>query len=106
MLAQRDDFRCLLIFSVKCKGADVETWDVLYTSDRRFLAGHGQALAEALLPVGSAVLAADRRLVSGAAPGAKAEPLPVPRFYKSPRLAPHEIDHLYNELQLLDLKLD
>ncbi len=106
VLAQRDDARCLLMFSVKRKGADVDTWDVLYTSDRRFLADHGQALAEALLPVESAALAADRRFVNGAAPGAKAEPLPVPRFYKSARLAPHEIDHLYSELQLLDMKLD
>ena len=106
VLAQRDDARCLLVFSVKRKGADVDTWDVLHTSDRRFLAGHGQALAEALLPEGPAALAADRRFVDGAAPGATAEPLPVPRFYRSPRLAPHEIDHLYNELQLLDLKLD
>lgn len=114
VLAAAGGARCLLVFSVKRKGADVETWDVLHVADRGFLAAHGQALADALLPDGPAVLAADCRFVAGSAPrappgappGAAAEPLPVPRFYKSARLARHEIDHLYNELQLLDLKLD
>ena len=106
MLAQHGGTRCLLVFSVSLKGADIETWDVLHTSDRSFLDRHGAALAGALLPAGPAVLAADRRFVDGPAPGAAAEPLPSPRLYKSPRLAPHEIDHLYNELQLLELKLD
>jgi hypothetical protein len=52
------------------------------------------------------VLAADARFVDGVQNGAEREALPVPRFFKTERLAPHEIDHLYTELQLLDLKLD
>jgi len=106
VLAEHAGRRCLLLFSVSRKGADVETWDVLHASDRAFLAEHGQGLAEALLPAGAAVLAADPRLVDGHAPGATPYPLPIPRLYRSRRLAPEQVDFLYNELQLLDLKLD
>ena len=34
------------------------------------------------------------------------EPIPVARYYKSRRLAPSEVDNMYSELLLLDLKLD
>jgi hypothetical protein len=106
LLIEADDGQALLFFSIKRKGADVTWFDLLHTSDRAFLAANAQALAGAILPDGPAVLAADCRFVDGAADGAERQALPVPRFYKTERLAPHEIDHLYTELQLLDLKLD
>jgi len=98
--------RSLLFFSVKQKGADVTWFDLLHAGDRAMFTAHAQALANALLPDGPAVLAADGRFVLRPPDGAAHEPLPVPRFFKTERLAPHEIDHLYTELQLLDLKLD
>jgi hypothetical protein len=94
-----------MFFSVKLKGQDVRYFDLLHTGDRALLAEHGQALADAILPGGPAVLAADCRFVDGTPEGAKREALAVPRFYKSTRLAPARIDLLYSELQLLDLKL-
>lgn len=97
--------RALMFFSVKLKGADVTYFDLLHTGDRALLVDHGQALADAILPVGPAVLAADCRFVDGAPGGAEREAFAVPRFYKSTRLAPAQIDLLYSELQLLDLKL-
>lgn len=106
VLAGQGAKRCLLIFSVVRKGAGIETWDMLYTGDRAFLARHGQALADALLPAREpAALVADSRFVDGASPGGVTETLGTPRLYRSPRLAPHQIDNLYNELQLLELKL-
>jgi GNAT superfamily N-acetyltransferase len=97
--------RALMVFSVKQKGEDVTYFDLLHTGDRALLAEHGQALADAILPGGPAVLAADCRFVDGAPQGAGREALPVPRYFKSTRLAPARIDLLYSELQLLDLKL-
>ena len=106
VLASHGGAHCLFAFSVVRKGEGVETWDLLYTGDRGFLARHGQALADSLLPAAApAALVADGRFVDGASPGGVAEPLGTPRLYRSPRLAPHQIDHLYNELQLLELKL-
>jgi len=106
LLIEAAGAQALLFFSIKRKGADVIWFDLLHTSDRALFAAHAQAVADAILPDGPAVLAADCRFVEGSATGAERQGLPVPRFYKTERLAPHEIDHLYTELQLLDLKLD
>lgn len=97
--------RALMFFSVKRKGEDVTYFDLLHTGDGALLAEHGQALADAILPGGPAVLAADCRFAEGPPEGAEREALAVPRFYKSTRLVPARIDLLYSELQLLDLKL-
>lgn len=111
VLVETGEHRALLFFSVKQKGSDVTYFDLLHTGDGALLAGHGQALADAILPDGAVVLAADCRFVANdsidrrAPDGAEREALPVPRYYKSTRLAPARIDLLYSELQLLDLKL-
>jgi hypothetical protein len=52
------------------------------------------------------VLAIDRRLLAGHKADGAVEPIPVARYYKSRRLAPSEVDNMYSELLLLDLKLD
>jgi hypothetical protein len=106
MLIEAEGGQALLFFSIKRKGKDVTWFDLLHASDRALFAAQAQALANAVLPDGPAVLAADCRFVEGSATGAERQVLPVPRFYKTQRLEPHEIDHLYTELQLLDLKLD
>ncbi|MEK9662940.1 MAG: hypothetical protein VW644_14630, partial [Alphaproteobacteria bacterium] len=78
----------------------------LHTGDRDFLAEYGQALAAALLPADApAAMVADSRFVAGPSPGGSVEPLGTPRLYRSPTLEPAQIDNLYNELQLLQLKL-
>jgi len=69
------------------------------------LARHAEAIATAILPVGPAVLAIDRRLVPARPTGATVEPIPQPRLYKSRRLRRDQIDNLYNEVLLLDQKL-
>lgn len=98
---------CLVVFSVKLKGDDVAYWDVLHAGDRALFTGHAQDLADTLLPEGEkAVLAADLRFLAGAAEEGERETFAVPRFYKTTRLQPHELDNLYSEVQLLDLKLD
>ena len=106
VLAQFQDRQCLLFFSVKQKGEDVTYFDLLYTSDRGFLGEFGQQLANSLLPRGKAVLATDCRFVENQPTDAGIEKLLVPRYFKSTKLKPWDIDHLYCELQLLDLKLD
>jgi GNAT superfamily N-acetyltransferase len=97
---------CLAVFSVKKKGEDVTYFDVMHLSDPGFFAQHAQTIADSLLPPGKAVLAADRRLLAGHETDGIVEPILVPRYYKSQRLAPSEVDNLYSELLLLDLKLD
>lgn len=105
VLAAADRERHLILFTVAKKGEDVTWYDVLYTGDAHFLGRHAQALADALLPDARAQLGADARFVIEPA-GGRAEKLPVPRFYKTSRVQAADVDHLYTELQLLNLKLD
>jgi len=97
---------CLLLLSVAKKGDDVLYYDVLYRSNPALFTERAADIARALLPDGDCVLAADRRFVLDDGPGAVVEPLPTPRFYKSSRVAPMDIDLAYSEIVLLGLKLD
>lgn len=106
LVIQLDGQQSLLFFSVKSKDANVLWFDLMYASDQALFVHCAQALADHLLPDTPSVLAADGRFVRQPPPGIDCERLPVARYYVSERVAPHEIDHLYSELQLLDLKLD
>jgi len=106
VLISTRDGSCLAVFSVKKKGEDVTYFDALHLSDPCFFAAHAQSIADSLLPPGKAVLAVDRRLLADHKADGAVEPIPVARYYKSQRLAPSEVDNMYSELLLLDLKLD
>lgn len=106
LLVELDGQQSLLFFSIKQKDANVLWFDLMFASDQALFVSCAQALADHLLPDTPAVLAADGRFVKRPPPGIACEHLPVARYYISERVAPHEIDHLYSELQLLDLKLD
>ena len=107
LLVELDAQQSLLFFSIKRKAEDVLWYDLMYASDQALFVHCAQALANHLLPTTPAVLASDGRFVKQPPPpGVVSERLPVGRHYISERVARHEVDHLYSELQLLDLKLD
>jgi hypothetical protein len=98
---------CLIVFTVAKKRDDVNYYDVLHLNNPSFFATRAQAIADSLLPRDrKAVLAADTRLLQGHACDGAVERLLVPRYYRSSTLRPGQIDNMYSELQLLDLKLD
>lgn len=98
--------QCLLLLSIAKKGDGVTYYDVLYRSNPVLFNDRVGHIAEALLPEGNCVLAADRRFVKTNEYGAEVETIKSPRFYKSARVKPCDIDLAYSELVLLDLKLD
>ncbi|MFK7854432.1 MAG: N-acetyltransferase family protein [Granulosicoccus sp.] len=108
LLVGASDRQALIFLSIKRKKDDVLWFDLMYSSDLEMFSNNAQSLANSLLPNAgkSAVLAADGRFVRQPSRGAVRESLPVARYYVSQRVEPYEIDHLYSELQLLDLKLD
>jgi len=106
LLIELDGQQALLFFSIKQKDANVIWYDLMYASDQELFASCAQTLADQLLPDSPAVLAADGRFVKKPPAEITRERLPVARYYVSNRVKPNEIDHLYSELQLLDLKLD
>jgi len=98
--------QCLLLLSLAKKKGGTLYYDVLYRSNPGMFTDRVGDIAEALLPDGNAVFAADRRFVENDGHGAIVERLQSPRFYKTSRVKPRNIDLAYSEIVLLDLKLD
>lgn len=106
MLLEFEGQQALQFFSIASKGENVIWYDLMYSSDYALFTRCAQAMANSLLPDSTAKLAADGRFVEKPPAGTVREALPVARYFVSQRVSPQEIDHLYSELQLLDLKLD
>nr|MBX2882961.1 hypothetical protein [Granulosicoccus sp.] len=107
LLMRSEGRQALLFFSIKRKANNCLWFDLMHCSDFELFAQNAQQLANQLLSEDTAVLAADGRFIpESCRRGLVAEKLPVSRYFMSQRVAAHEIDHLYSELQLLDLKLD
>ena len=98
------DGPCTLVLSVKQKVDEYVTHEIVYVGQPNLLARHGSVIADTLLPDEGAVLSIDSRLAAGAKPDSEEE-IEVPRFYKGDSLLPAEIDHMYSEIVLMDMKL-
>jgi GNAT superfamily N-acetyltransferase len=104
LLARSGGEGCYIVMQIKRKGEDIDYHEVMYASDRRLLAETAPSIASALLPSDTAVLAIDPRFLA-ATPEWETEALRLPRWYRSARVEPANVDHLYGEIALLDLKL-
>ncbi|HSA81336.1 MAG TPA: GNAT family N-acetyltransferase, partial [Geminicoccaceae bacterium] len=82
---------CLIVLSVKRKGADVAYHEVLYLDRPEIFARHAAAFADAILTPGAAVLAVDRRFLDGCEVIAETEPISVPRYFRSQVMARREV---------------
>lgn len=104
-LLRSADGDCLVVLSVKRKGADIAYHEVLHLGRPDVLARHAQAFANQVLASGASVLAVDQRFLDRCEVSAEREPISVPRYFRSPDLARRDVDFLYSEIPLLDLKL-
>lgn len=98
--------QCLLLLSIAKKNGGVTYYDVLYRSNPGLFTDRAPDIAQALLPDGEYVLAADKRFVENDAPEAEVETIQSPRFWKTSDVRPRNVDLAYSEIVLLDLKLD
>lgn len=98
--------QCLLLLSIAKKKDGVTYYDVLYRSNPGMFTDRVPDIAQALLPDGDYVLAADKRFVENDAPEAEVETIQSPRFWKTSDVRPRNVDLAYSEIVLLDLKLD
>lgn len=98
--------QCLLLLSIATKKGGTTYYDILYRSNPGMFTDRAPDIAQALLPDGNCVLAADRRFVEKETDEAEVEIIQSPRFYKSSRVRPRNVDLAYSEIVLLDLKLD
>ena len=105
LLVRHADGQTLIMLADTIKGAGERWLDVLYASEPLCLARHGAALAGDLLNGSGEFLAADSRFCETPPLNAVRRPIAVPHFTKKTGLDPHHLDHLYSEIQLLELKL-
>lgn len=99
------DGPCVLAISAKRKHDDYVTHDVFHIGDRGIFARHARAIADSILPPQDAILSVDSRFMpADADPDAAAE-LAVPRFYTPGRMAAEDVDFMYSEIALLDIKI-
>jgi GNAT superfamily N-acetyltransferase len=104
LLVRAGSDACYIVMQVKRKGEDIDYHEVMYASDQRVLEKSAQAIADTILPSDTAVFAIDRRFLPTALDW-EVETIRLPRWYRSARVPPERIDHLYGEIPLLDLKL-
>lgn len=96
---------CVIVLAVKQKTDAYVTHEVMYLGDRALFGAHARAIANSILPPERAVLSVDRRFVKdGVAPDA-VEAFDVPRYYTAGRMPAADVENLYSEIPLLDLKM-
>ena len=100
-----DGGACLVMIYVKMKGDDIAHYEILHVSDRALFTAHAADFANVILPPRKAVLSLDSRFTDGSAAPDEALQLDIPRYWKPAGLEPHDIDFLYSEVVLLDLKI-
>ncbi len=96
----------LALFSVVRKGDHQQYFDLLHLDNPGAFAANAQAVADRIATEPGTIVAADCRFFHGHRVDAERFRIDVPRFYKSNRLKPWQLDNLYSEVQLMDLKLD
>jgi hypothetical protein len=97
--------RMLLVSYVKLKGEDIAHHEILHAGDRALFSRHVRAYANAVLPQEKAVLSLDSRFVVPGTPADCATALEINRYFRPAGLAAADLDFLYSEVLLLDLKL-
>lgn len=102
---QTPDGPLFAILAVQQKHDDYVTHEVLHLSDAALFCAHARSVADALLPEAGAVLSLDRRFVQDINVAEAIEPIEVPRFYTPGQMMPAEVDPLYSEIVLLNMKM-
>ncbi len=99
------DGLCVIVFSVKQKRDGFSSFGVMYLGDRALFTRHARAIAASVLRADGDVMAVDKRFVTGRVTPDETEPLEVPYYYTAGLVQPADIDHLFSEVVLLDMKI-
>ena len=94
-----------LVTYLKYKGDDIATHEILHVSDRESFSRHARQVANCLLDNDKSVLSADSRFSASGVSCDRQNTIEIKRYFKSPCLTRFDIDFLYSEIVLLDLKI-
>ena len=87
------------------KHDDYVTHEIMYLGNQPAFARHAADIAAAVLPAREAILSLDRRFAAEGIDPAEVHPFATPRYCQPGLLAPNEIDMLYSECVLLNIKI-
>ncbi|APE44626.1 hypothetical protein BOO69_15320 [Sulfitobacter alexandrii] len=105
LAVETPDGLCVMVVYPQKKHDDYVTHEIMYLADQPLFARHAARIAASVLPAREAILSLDRRF---AAPGITCDdvrPFATPRFCQKGLLHPSEIDMLYSECVLLNIKI-
>ena len=87
------------------KHDDFVTHEIMYLGNQPAFAQHAADIAAAVLPEREAILSLDRRFAAPGIAPQEVRPFATPRYCQPGLLAPNEIDMLYSECVLLNIKI-
>jgi predicted N-acetyltransferase YhbS len=105
MAVKTPDGWCVIVVAKHKKHDEYVTWETMYLGQPKLFAQHAHAIAASILPDTGAVLAVDRRFTRDGTEYDYIYYIPVPRYYTKGRMNPHDIDNLYSEVAMLNMKL-
>ena len=104
-LVETPDGPCFVAVIVKQKHDDFVTYETMYLDQPAIFARHARAIADSILQENHAVLSVDQRFVPDGTTADALEYFDVPRYYTQGTMNPADVDHLYSEIVLLDMKM-
>ncbi len=99
-----DGLVTIVIYPQK-KHDDYVTHEIMYLSNQAAFAAHATQIAAAVLPEREAILSLDRRFAADGITCDDVRDFATPRYCQPGLLAPNEIDMLYSECVLLNIKI-
>ncbi|MGB3245213.1 MAG: GNAT family N-acetyltransferase [Sulfitobacter sp.] len=99
------DGLCVVVMYPQKKHDEYVTLESMYVGDQGLFARHARGIADSILSASGEILTLDRRLGANGIESDGIEPLGVPRFYREGLIEKADIDMLYSECILLNVKI-
>ncbi|SFH28500.1 GNAT family N-acetyltransferase [Sulfitobacter dubius] len=99
------DGLCTMVIYPQKKHDDYVTHEIMYLSDQPLFAEYAKRIAASVLPSEAAILSLDRRFAQSGIACDDVREFATPRYCQHGLLNPSEIDMLYSECVLLNIKI-
>jgi hypothetical protein len=99
------DGLCTMVIYPQKKHDDYVTHEIMYLSDQPLFAEYAKRIAASVLPSEAAILSLDRRFAQSGIACDDVREFATPRYCQHGLLDPSEIDMLYSECVLLNIKI-
>lgn len=105
LAVETPDGLCVMVVYPQKKHDEYVTHEIMYLADQPLFARHAAQIAASVLPPREAILSLDRRFAADGITCDDVRAFATPRFCQKGLLAPSEIDMLYSECVLLNIKI-